>query len=279
MIKLMYITNNVYVAIAAQEAGVDRIFIDLEFIGKELRQSGLDTVKSKHTISDIIEIKKHLSTSELLVRCNPIHDENEGYFSTEKEIDAIVKAGADIIMLPYFKTANEVQRFIKAVGGRKRTMLLFETPESIKNIDSILQVSGIDECYIGLNDLSLGYKMKFMFQPLYEGIVDDTIKKFKKYDKPFGFGGIASIGFGLLPSEFVLGEHVRLGSSSVILSRSFCNTNNFNKDNFDKIKEIFITGVQNIRTCEQGWKNKSTFELEKNKIQTQKIISQIVDKI
>ena len=38
---------------------------------------------------------------------------------------------------------------------------------------------------------------------------------------PFGFGGIARIGEGLLPSDYILGEHVRLGSSSVILSRTF----------------------------------------------------------
>lgn len=38
---------------------------------------------------------------------------------------------------------------------------------------------------------------------------------------PFGFGGIARIGEGDLPSDNILGEHVRLGSSSVILSRTF----------------------------------------------------------
>ena len=38
---------------------------------------------------------------------------------------------------------------------------------------------------------------------------------------PFGFGGIARIGEGDLPSDHILGEHVRLGSTSVILSRTF----------------------------------------------------------
>ena len=37
----------------------------------------------------------------------------------------------------------------------------------------------------------------------------------------FGFGGIARIGEGDLPSDNILGEHVRLGSQSVILSRTF----------------------------------------------------------
>ena len=38
---------------------------------------------------------------------------------------------------------------------------------------------------------------------------------------PFGFGGIARIGDGMLPAEKILAEHIRLGSSSVILSRTF----------------------------------------------------------
>ena len=36
--------------------------------------------------------------------------------------------------------------------------------------------------------------------------------------------GIASLGQGLLPSEHVIAEHYRLGSTIAILSRSFCNT-------------------------------------------------------
>jgi len=34
-LKLMYITNNLSVAQIAQDAGVDRIWIDLETLGKE----------------------------------------------------------------------------------------------------------------------------------------------------------------------------------------------------------------------------------------------------
>ena len=37
-LKLMYITNNPDVARIAEEAGVDRIFVDMEYIGKADRQ-------------------------------------------------------------------------------------------------------------------------------------------------------------------------------------------------------------------------------------------------
>lgn len=46
----MYITNRPEVAHIAESAGVDRIFIDMEFIGKGLRQRGMDTVQNHHTI-------------------------------------------------------------------------------------------------------------------------------------------------------------------------------------------------------------------------------------
>ena len=37
-LTLMYITNNPQVAIIAQEAGVNRVWVDMEYIGKEQRQ-------------------------------------------------------------------------------------------------------------------------------------------------------------------------------------------------------------------------------------------------
>ena len=56
-LKLMYITNDLDIALIAQKYGVDRVWIDLETIGKEERQKGHDTVKSHHTVDDIRKIK------------------------------------------------------------------------------------------------------------------------------------------------------------------------------------------------------------------------------
>ena len=51
--KLMYITSDTHVAMAAQAAGVDWIFLDLEILGKQERQGHLDSVISRHTIKKI----------------------------------------------------------------------------------------------------------------------------------------------------------------------------------------------------------------------------------
>lgn len=242
-LKLMYITNNEDVAKIAESAGVDRIFIDLETVGKKERQGGMDTVQSHHTLEDIKRIKRILKKSELLVRSNPI------YSGSESEINTIVNNGADIVMLPYFKTVEEVKKFIGFVDGRSKTMLLFETPESVEIADEILDLDGIDEVFIGLNDLSLGYKKKFMFELLADGTVEKLCLKFRLKGFTYGFGGIAAIGTGTLPAEVILKEHYRLGSSSVILSRSFCNYEKIN--DLGRINEIFTSGIRCMRAFEK----------------------------
>ena len=248
-LKLMYITNMPQVAQIAEHAGVERIFVDMEYIGKSDRQGGMDTVQSHHTYEDIKNIRSVLTKSKLLVRCNPIHEATDSYCSSKEEIDAIIECGADIIMLPYFKEKEEVEKFISYVGGRARTMLLFETPESVKNVDKIISVNGIDEVFIGLNDLSLGYGKKFMFELLSNGTVEKLCNKFAKNGLNYGFGGIAALGQGMLPAEKVIAEHYRLGSTCAILSRSFCNVKG--EEDIEMAKQVFDAELKKIRDWEK----------------------------
>lgn len=247
-LTLMYITNNPEIAQIAQTAGVDRVWVDMEYIGKDARQGGLDTVKSSHTIADIRRIRPVVTAAQLLVRINPIHEATDAYLGTEEEVEQTIAAGADVIMLPMFRTKDEVARFLKAVGGRAKTLLLFETAEAVENIDDILSLPGIDEVHIGLNDLHLSYKMKFMFELLCEGTVQRLCEKFKARGIKYGFGGIARVGLGMLPAEYIITEHYRLGSTAAILSRGFCDANRV--EDPQTIRDIFIEGVQNIRLKE-----------------------------
>lgn len=267
MLKLMYITNDIEVAKIAQDSGVDRIFVDLEVIGKEERQKDMDTVKSKHTISDVKNIKDVLTKSELLVRVNPIHE------SSEYEINEVINNGADIVMLPFFKTVEEVTKFLKYVNNRAKVCLLLETPEAVEVIDEILQLRGIDEIHIGLNDLHLGYKKRFMFELITDGTVEMLCNKFKKANIKYGFGGIAALGNGALPAEMIIKEHYRVGSARVILSRSFCNTSKIN--DLDEIRNIFETEVTKIRNFEIYVKGYLNY-FENNKKEIDKIVESIV---
>ena len=269
MLKLMYITNRPDIAQIAETAGVDRIFVDMEFIGKDERQKGLDTVKSRHTFLDIANIKKAVEMAEVLARINPIHDPLPDYPGSAVEIDRTIAAGADIIMLPYFKTPEEVRTFLKLVNGRVRTMLLLETREAVEHVDEILSIPGIDEIHIGINDLSISYGKRFMFELLADGTVEQLCFKFRKKGIPFGFGGIASLGNGLLPSEYVIKEHYRLGSTCVILSRSFCDVMKIH--HIGIINDTFLKGVRKIRELEQECAPHSEYFQKNQRMVEQKV--------
>ncbi len=245
-LKLMYLTNRPDIAEIAQRAGVDRIFLDLEIRGKEERQGHLDTVISHNSIDDTAKLKAVLNSSELLVRVNSVYD------GTPKEVSRVISDGADIVMLPYFKTVGEVERFLDAVGGRARTCLLLETPEAVEVIDDILKLDGIDEIHIGLNDLHLGYKMKFMFELVADGTVERLCNKFREKGVFYGFGGVGRVGNAAevpLPAENIITEHYRLGSQMVILSRAFCNLSKTGDP--DYVEKLFSDGVTEFREFEK----------------------------
>lgn len=214
-LKLMILAAEPDAAAEAQNAGVDRIFYDLEYIGKAERQQGRNTVKSNNNIDDIPPVRKVVTTSELLVRTNPIH----AYSKTE--VDKAIDYGADILMLPMVIDHHDVEQYVEMVNGRAKVCIMIETAASMARLDKILAVKGVDEVFIGLNDLHISMGLHFMFELLSGGLVEYIANKCNNVGMPFGFGGIARIGEGDLPSDYILGEHVRLGSQSVILSRTF----------------------------------------------------------
>lgn len=270
-LKLMYITNKENVVKIAEDSGVDWIFIDLEINGKGERQGHLDTVISRHHIEDVKKIKSVITKAELLVRVNPIYD------NSKSEIDKVIDDGADIVMLPFFKTKNEVKTFIDYVDGRAKTCLLCETAEAVENIDEILELKGIDLIHIGLNDLHLAYKMDFMFELLVDGTVEMLCDKFKTKGIPYGFGGIAQLGQGDLPAEYIISEHYRLGSIMTILSRSFCNVNKI--DSINTVKDVFVRGVDEIRNYEHKLQVKDISFFEHNRVIVKNKIMEIESSI
>lgn len=273
----MYITNKPEIAKIAEDAGVDRIFIDMEYIGKEKRQGGMDTVQSHHTIEDIRNIRETIGKAELLVRCNPIHEATKKYCSSKEEIDAIVEEGADIIMLPYFKSVEEVRKFFEYVDGRTHTCLLLETLEAEDIVDEILELPEVEEIHIGLNDLSLAYGMKFMFEPICSGIVERLCTKFREKGIRYGFGGVAALGQGALSAEKIIVEHYRVGSSIVILSRSFCHPDKCN--DLSATKKYFDNEVRKIRNFEKTVENMTKEEMLQNREKVDGIIEQIIQKL
>jgi len=270
-LKFLYITNHAEVARIAEACGVEYIVVDLEILGKEERQRNRNSVISRHTLEDVRRIRATLTRAKLLVRVNPIHE------GSREEVDQVIAAGADIVMLPYFKTAREVAAFLGFVGGRAQTCLLWETTEAVDQIEEILVLPGIDMIHIGLNDLHIGRGMKFMFELLSDGTVETLCRRIKAAGIPYGFGGIARIGQGDLPAEHIIAEHVRLGSGMVILSRSFFTLRA--GEAMEACMEEFRKGVAAIRAYENLLETKEAVFFEENRKIVQEKVAAIVDKI
>ena len=239
------------------EFDIGYIFYDLETLDKNLRQPG-DSRKTNLSFSNLKKVREMINKNKFLVRINHFNDD------TKKEVDLCVEAGADIIMLPYFKTLVEVKTFLDYVGNRAQKFLLLETKESVEILDEILELEGIDAIHIGLNDLSLSYNSGFMFNILANGLVEKICRQIKMRGIPFGFGGISYINSGAVPAFNILVEHFRLESSMVILSRKFvCESN----DSKIYIKD-FETKLNTLREKEKMIINQYTIEdFENNKKQ------------
>ena len=270
-LELMYITNNPAVALIAERYGVSRVWIDLETLGKEERQKNMNTVKSRHTVEDVRMIAQMLTSAEMLVRVNPWNP------ASLDEIEAVISAGADRIMLPMWKTAEEVDAFLKTVNGRVHTTLLLETKEAVEVIDKVLEHPLLDEIYIGLNDLHLSYGMTFMFELLADGTVESLCQKFKAKGISYGFGGIARIGEGMLPAERIVMEHYRLGSTRAILSRSFCNADEV--EDLVAVENLFRENLARLREFEDSLARSTDADYFYNTIVINQCVQEIVEKI
>ena len=259
MIKFLYMTNDPDVAEIAEKNGVDRIWVDLEMNGKEARQKGTGSVISHHTLQDVCKIRERISTSELLVRINPWFE------GSKKEIDDVIKAGADRIMLPMWKTADEVKNFVEAVGGRVKTVLLLETKEAAESaLDEVLDLNLAEEIHVGLRDLSLSYDIDFLFSIYEKDILEMISQKIHRKPVPFGIGGVGKFGMGFSPGpERLLIENIRLGASSIILSRTFCDSSSYEK--LSDIDNAFKYGIREFRKWERIAGRMSNEMLEYNR--------------
>jgi hypothetical protein len=250
MMKLMLIPESIAMAKDAVAGGVDRIFIDLERAGKFERQGG-GTWISTHTLDDVSAYREALPDIELLVRIDP------WCAGSPDTVEQVVARGADIIMLPMIENVANVEQLCDLLAGRASAVPLIETVHSAEAIRSICQ-SPVTEIYVGLNDLHRQLGLRFMFEPLASGLVDQLCSTALKNSKPFGFGGMAQIGHGDLPAEMILGEHVRMGSSAVILSRKFKGDAG---DDFD-----WSGHIARIRELESGYALRSAAEAERDRL-------------
>jgi citrate lyase beta subunit len=144
---LMAFTDNPDLASVLDAAGVDRIGVDLEVMGKVERQAGASLRLSGHDARSLAALAPRLKTARLLARINPLHD------GSAAEIETVLSYGAQVLIVPYFRTADEPFRIAAMVRDRALVLPLVETLSALSTIDAL--ASGFGELYFGLNDLRL----------------------------------------------------------------------------------------------------------------------------
>jgi hypothetical protein len=214
--RLILLTNDAALAAAADPC-VQRIGIDFEHLGKAARQAGYDTRISRHQWSDLAAIAGVLRQARPFARLNALHE------GTEAEIETALSCGARVLMLPFFRGREEVERFVGLVRRRAEVMCLVETASSFVRIREILGVRGVDEVMIGLNDLRLQLGVANHFEVLTSPIIDGVCEVMRRDGRPFSIGGVARAGdAGMpIPSELVYAQYPRLGATGGLLTRAF----------------------------------------------------------
>lgn len=214
---LTLFTNDPALAAQADRAGVDRIGVDLETLGKHQRQGHLNTWISDHREADLGAVGAVLERAQLFARCNPIHA------GSRDEIDRVITAGVEVLMLPWFKTTLEAETFIRLIDGRAYPVLLVETREAAAAIGDLCRIPGVVEIHVGLNDmrLSLGWPSHFhvLASDLLRGMADTV----RAAGLRLGVGGLGRAGDNQLPvpSDLVIAQYPRLGAGAALISRAF----------------------------------------------------------
>jgi hypothetical protein len=241
-------TNDPALARRADAAGIERVGVDLETLGKAERQRGLGTWVSPHRECDLNTIAPALERADLFVRLNPLNPD------TRREVRSVLDRGAQVVMLPMVASAAEAEEFVALVDGAASVVLLVERAEALDGIAELVKVEGVDEIHIGINDLALSLGLGSRWQTLAGDEVKEAGAVVRAAGKRFGVGAIGMAGDNALPipSDLVYAAYVRAGATAALVSRSF----------FSAGAVDLPTEIQRARSKLSEWARRSTADLE-----------------
>lgn len=268
MISFLYIVSDPEIAKVVSAVEDVAPVVDLERLGKAERQGHTDSWQSLHGPQDVTRIRQAVPAAHLIVRVNPLNE------NSKQEIDDVLARGADSIMFPMFRTIEELARFYDFVDGRAAVLPLFETSDAVAAIPQMLEKLPIEKLHIGLNDLHLDLGREFIFQPLTEGYLEEPAAALRQFGTPFGIGGLARSREGIVSPEYLLGEHVRLGSTSAILSRTFHRSATTVSQLANEMD--FAAEVSKLRSIYAALQGSDQEALERNRIATAERVQDVV---
>lgn len=210
-------TDDAERARAADRAGVDRIGLDLERIGKRERQADPRLWQTTHSEASLPAIGASLSRAKLFARTNPPHAE------WAAEADRLIAAGAGVLMLPAFHSAAEVAAALEAVGGRALLVPLIETVDALAEAPAIAAIEGLREVHFGLNDLAIGMRLANRFAVLTRPDLEVATHVLADAGLRVGVGGIGRALDDRLPipADLIYAQYPRLRATGALIARSF----------------------------------------------------------
>jgi hypothetical protein len=210
-------TDDPALARRADAAGVDRIGVDLERLGKAERQGGRGTWISPHRPEALLRLVPELKRASPFARIDP---PNPG---TRRQVEEVIDHGARVVMLPMVSEPEEAEQFVEAVAGRADSVLLIECADAVENAAALAGVEGVDELHLGLNDLALSLGLASRWQVLGLDLAMGVGAAAEAAGKRFGLGGVGRPGDRDLPipADLVYAEIARTGASATLISRSF----------------------------------------------------------
>lgn len=216
MLTLLW-SDDPVLAARADEAGIDRIGLDMETLGKAERQKGLRTWVSDHREDRFPAMRRVVKRGELFCRINPIHDRSRA------EIDRIIAHGVDVLMLPMFTSAEEVRAFLDMIDGRAKAVPLLEHHLAVDQIDSIVHLPRLDCIHVGLTDLALSLNVKNRFELMASPLMDRIAAAVHSVGLRLCVGGIgrAMDESQPIPTDLIYAECARLNVTGALVSRAF----------------------------------------------------------
>jgi len=263
--RLTLFTDDPGLALCAEEAGIDRIGSDLERLGKSERQGGQGTWLSDHRAECLYDLRMVLSQAKLFARTNPVHP------GSREEIEALLEAGTEVLMLPMFRCAREVEQFVDLVAGRATVVLLLETAAAAFRVDEIVQVPGVDEIHIGLNDLRLDTGLFNHFEVLGSDLLDRICTAVLEAGLPLGVGGVGRADDRNLPipANLVHAQLPRLGATGALISRVFLRS---------RVPEVQLQAdVAALRSALDGWSRQSSARLASRREELRHLVRRLRD--
>lgn len=192
-------------------AGLSGLVVDWEWQGKAARQSGADTEINRHTVDDL-RAARTTTNQKVLCRINRVGE------ATPTEIDSALAAGADELLIPMVRAADEVTTVLRHVRERCGVGILVETEEAVSAARA-LSTLPLSRVYFGLMDFALERGRR----PIFEAVLDGTVERVRShFNVPFGFAGLTLPERGSpLPCALLLAEMTRLECAFSFLRRSF----------------------------------------------------------